>query len=76
MLGHRRVSARNDDPVIGDVGPRCPNFLTIEHPVVAVTKGTKSNASQVGPGRRFRKKLAPDFLASQCGYQITLLLLL
>ena len=75
MLGHRGVSTRNNYPVIGDMGPGCPDLLTIEHPILTVTNRAETNAPKVRTGGRLGKQLTPDFLTPQRGQQITLLLL-
>ena len=76
VLWRFRVGTCQHDAVIGEVRARGPDFLAIDHPLVAILDGACLDASDVGPGSRLGEELAPDFFAAQGFFDIALLVII
>ena len=66
VLGDRRIRARDKDAVVGMLR-RCPDFLPIDHPFVALLLGAGARARKVGAGRRLVKTTGTRFSPEASG---------
>ena len=76
MLGHVRVGARQQQPVLGELRVGRPHLLAVEHPAVVGALGARLDRREVGAGGRLGEELAPHLVAAQHRQQVALLLLL
>ncbi|MNF79679.1 hypothetical protein D3C84_618970 [compost metagenome] len=67
LLLHIRVGAYQHEDPVRVMGITGPDFLAIDHVVVAIALGAGAQRCQVGTGARFRKALAPQTLAIEDG---------
>src|SRR5207248_839386 len=71
VLGHIGIGAGDENSVVRVMGPRCPDFLAVDDPVIAVALGAGAQARDVGAAGRLGKQLAPDLLAGGDLRQVT-----
>ena len=70
VLRRRRIGTRHDDAEIAMLRTACPDFLAVDHPIVAVALRLGADARKVRPRRWFREQLTPNFIAAHCGFKI------
>src|SRR5436309_11968998 len=75
MLLRLRISAYDEDAPVGDVRPRRPDLLPVDHPLVTVEHRASPRARKVGPGARLGEPLTPDLVPGQDVREVALLLL-
>ena len=74
VLRGLRVGAHQKNAHIGVLGHAGPDFLAIDHKIVAVLHRARLQGSEVGAGIGFGEALAPDFLATENFGDVALLL--
>ena len=74
MLLGRRVRAREEDPVLGDVGKRGPHFLAVHDVLVAIALGAGRQRGEIAAGAGLAEELAPELGAGEDAGEVALLL--
>ncbi len=75
LLG-RCIGAREQDPVLGDVGERRPDLLAVDDVFVAVALGAGRQRREVAAGGGLAEQLAPELGAGEDPGEVAILLLL
>ena len=76
MLGDVPVGAGDQHAVLGGLGARCPDLLSVDHPLLAVPDRLGAKTGEVASGARLAEELTPLLLTGEHRAKKTLLLLI